>query len=191
MKMYAYLSPDEIAEMIEHIELQDTKEYITEMDPRFASMVFAEMATDDAVDILNGLEKDKVASFLTIMDADSAEEIKELLHYEEKTAGSIMTTEFVSIDKSQTVKDTMQQLKEEGPDAETIYYLYVVDEEKHLVGVLSLRDLIISDEDILIGDIMSEKVVSVSVAKDQEEIAAMMRDYDFLAVPVVDFQSHL
>jgi len=191
MKMYAYLSPDEVAEMIEHIDLQDTKEYITEMDPRFASMVFAEMATDDAVDILNGLEKDKVASFLTIMDADSAEEIKELLHYEEKTAGSIMTTEFVSIDKSQTVKDTMQQLKEEGPDAETIYYLYVVDEEKHLVGVLSLRDLIISDEDILIGDIMSEKVVSVSVAKDQEEIAAMMRDYDFLAVPVVDFQSHL
>src|SRR5699024_10343918 len=62
MKMYAYLSPDEVAEMIEHIDLQDTKEYITEMDPRFASMVFAEMATDDAVDILNGLEKDKVAS---------------------------------------------------------------------------------------------------------------------------------
>src|SRR5699024_9822647 len=60
MKMYAYLSPDEIAELVEHIDLQDTKEYITEMDPRFASMVFAEMATDDAVDILNGLEKDKV-----------------------------------------------------------------------------------------------------------------------------------
>lgn len=191
MKMYAYLSPDEIAEMIEHIDLQDTKEYITEMDPRFASMVFAEMATDDAVDILNGLEKDKVASFLTIMDKESSNEIKQLLHYEEKTAGSIMTTEFVAIDKTQTVKETMQQLKEEGPDAETIYYLYVVDEDKHLVGVLSLRDLIISDEEILISDLMSEKVVSVSVAKDQEEIATMMRDYDFLAVPVVDFQNHL
>src|SRR5699024_2501155 len=191
MKMYAYLSPDEVADIMEHIDLEETKEYITEMDPRFASMVFAEMATDDAVDILNGLEKDKVASFLTIMDSESAEEIKQLLHYEEKTAGSIMTTEFVSIDKSQTVQETMRQLKREGPDAETIYYLYVVDEDKQLVGVLSLRDLIVSDEDTLISDIMSEKVVAVSVAKDQEEIASMMRDYDFLAVPVVDFQNHL
>ncbi|HLR02819.1 MAG TPA: magnesium transporter [Virgibacillus sp.] len=191
MKMYAYLSPDEVADMIEHIDWEDTREYITEMDPRFASMVFAEMATDDAVDILNELEKDKVASYLTIMDEESADEIKQLLHYEEKTAGSIMTTEFVSIDKTQNVKETMKQLKEEGPDAETIYYLYVVDEDKHLVGVLSLRDLIVSEEETLISDIMSEKVVAVSVAKDQEEIATMMRDYDFLAVPVVDFQNHL
>ncbi|MTW87231.1 magnesium transporter [Virgibacillus dakarensis] len=191
MQIYTYLSPEETAEIMENIELEDTEAFFSEMDPRFAAMVFADMATDDAVDILNELEKDKVASFLTIMDQEAAGEIKQLLHYEEKTAGSIMTTEFIALYKTQTTKEAMLDLKKEAPDAETIYYLYVVDEDKRLVGVLSLRDLIIADEDTLIGDVMSEKVVSVSVALDQEEVAQMIRDYDFLAVPVVDFQQHL
>ncbi|WP_404451757.1 magnesium transporter [Virgibacillus necropolis] len=189
--IYSYLSPEEIAEIMENVEIEDIEPFFTEMDPRFAAMVFSEMSTDDAVDILNELSKDKVASFLTIMENDASDEIKQLLHYEEKTAGSIMTTEFIAIFKTQTVRETMAQLKKEGPDAETIYYLYVVDEDKRLVGVLSLRDLIISEEDTLIDDILSEKVVSVSVAEDQEDVAKMMRDYDFLAVPVVDFQDHL
>lgn len=189
--IYSYLSPQEVAAMMEHIELEDIQPFFIEMHPRFAAAVFAEMATDDAVDILNEMEKDKVVSFLTIMDAEAAQGIKDLLHYEEKTAGSIMTTEFISVYKTQTVKDTMKQLKKEGPDAETIYYLYVVDDDKRLVGVLSLRDLIISDDDAKIESIMNENAFFVSVADDQEEVAKMMRDYDFLAVPVVDFQQHL
>lgn len=191
MVIYSFLSPEEIADLIEHIEVEDVEPYFSEMDPQFASMVLAELATDDAVDILNKMEKDKVASFLTIMDQDEADEIKELLHYEEKTAGSIMTTEFVALKKSQTVKETMKQLKIEAPEAETIYYLYVTDEDKHLVGVISLRDLIIADENTFIGDHMNEKVVSVSVGMDQEEVAQMIMDYDFLATPVIDFQNHL
>ncbi|MFD2045365.1 magnesium transporter [Ornithinibacillus salinisoli] len=190
-KVYTYLSPEEISDLMEHIDLEDIEAFFTEMDPSFAAMVFSDMATDDAVDILNEMEKDKVASFLTIMEKEAADEIKQLLHYEEKTAGSIMTTEFISVYKTQTVKQTMDQLKKEGPDAETIYYMYVVDEDKRLVGVVSLRDLIISDFDTLIEDIMNEKIVHVSVADDQEDVAHMIRDYDFLAVPVVDFQKHL
>lgn len=191
MKIYSFLSPEEVASIMEHIELEDVEPFFTEMDPQFASMVLADLATDDAVDILNEMEKEKVASFLTIMDKDEADEIKELLHYEEKTAGSIMTTEFVAVNKLQTVAETMQQLKVEAPEAETIYYLYVVDEDKHLVGVISLRDLIIADGDQIIGDCMNEKVVSVSVGKNQEEVAQMIMDYDFLALPAVDFQNHL
>jgi magnesium transporter len=191
MQIYAYLSPEETAAIMENIEIEDSEPFFTEMDPRFASMVFADMAADDAVDILNEMDKDKVASFLTIMDPVAADEIKQLLHYEEKTAGSIMTTEFVALYKNQTARNAMHNLKEVAPDKETIYYLYVLDDDKHLAGVLSLRDLIIADENTKIGDIMSDKVVSVSVGKDQEEIARMIRDYDFLAVPVVDFQNHL
>ncbi|GAA0593344.1 magnesium transporter [Virgibacillus siamensis] len=191
LQIYNFLSPEETADIMENIEMEDIEAYFTEMDPRYAAMVFAEMSTDDAVDILNEMEKDKVVSFLTIMDEEASDEIKELLHYEEKTAGSIMTTEFVAIYQTQTVKETMQLLKKEAPEAETIYYLYVLDEDKHLVGVLSLRDLIIANDDVLIEEIMSEKIVSVSVAEDQEDIAQMMRDYDFLALPVVDFQHHL
>ena len=96
LRIYAYLSPEEIAEIMINIELEETKQYFIEMDPRFAAMVFSDMPADDSVDILNELNKEEVASFLTIMDKKAADEIKQLLHYEEKTAGSIMTTEFVS-----------------------------------------------------------------------------------------------
>ncbi|NBJ70914.1 MULTISPECIES: magnesium transporter [Clostridia] len=192
LQIYTYLSPEEVADIMESIdEEEQVRDLISEMDPRFASMVLAEMSADNAVDILNEMDKDHIASFLTIMDPSAADEIKQLLHYEEKTAGSIMTTEYIATYKTNTAKQTMQQLKEQAPDAETIYYLYVLDEDKRLVGVLSLRDLIVAQEDTRIEAIMMEKVVAVSVGKDQEEIAQMMRDYDFLALPVVDFQDHL
>src|SRR5699024_11442836 len=105
-------------------------------------MVIAKLAADDAVDILKEITKDEVASFLAIMEKQPAEEIKALLHYEEKTAGSIMTTEYIAFIKTQTVKETMKEMKVKAPDAETIYYTYVLDESKRLAGVVSLRDLI-------------------------------------------------
>src|SRR5699024_562907 len=191
MAIYTYLSPDEMAEIMENIELEATECYFTEMDPRFSTFILAKMPADDAVDILNKMEKDKVASFLTLMDEKAAAEIKGLLHYEEKTAGSIMTTEFVSVYKTQTVQQVLQQLKEEAPVAETIYYLYVLDEDKRLVGVVSLRDLIIVDADSTIADVMNENIVKVSVAKDQKDVVQTIQDYDLLALPVVDFQHHL
>ncbi|MCM3595209.1 magnesium transporter [Metabacillus idriensis] len=192
-KLYHYLSPEEMAALFENIEDEEYnyEMYLSEMDPRFASQMLEHMYADDAVDVLNELNKDQVASYLTIMDDEAAQEIRELLHYEEFTAGSIMTTEFIAIIANQTVKSAMHILKHEAPDAETIYYLYVIDEDKHLVGVISLRDLIVSDDDLMIGEIMSERVFSVSVGEDQEDVARKMRDYNFLALPVVDFQNHL
>nr|WP_156289004.1 magnesium transporter [Oceanobacillus salinisoli] len=191
MRIYTYLSPDELAEIMINIDLENTPAYFTEMNPRLGAMILSEMPADDAVDIFNEMDKEEVVSFLTMMDKESADEIKHLLHYEEKTAGSIMTTEFVAVYKTQTTVEAMKQLKKEAPDAETIYYLYVLDDDKRIVGVLSLRDLIIAEDDMKIEDLMSEKIVAVSVAKNQEEIAQMFRDYDFLALPVVDFQNHL
>lgn len=191
MQIYTYLSPEEVADVMEHIDYDEIEPFFTEMAPSFAAQVFAEMSADDAVDIFNELDKDKVASFLTIMDDEAADEIKDLLHYEEKTAGSIMTTEFVVVRADMTIKEAMVHLRTEAPDAETIYYTYVINEDKRLVGVISLRDLIISEEEWLISDVMNERVVSVSVGEDQEEVARMVRDYDFLALPVVDFQDHL
>lgn len=191
MNIYSFLSPKEMSIVMENIDLEHTEKFITEMDPHFATMVFAEMAVDDAVDILKELSIDEVASFLTLMDDEPATQIKALLHYEEKTAGSIMTTEYVSILETQTVQETLAFMKDQAPDAETIYYTYVLDEQQRLVGVLSLRDLIVSDEDEIIKHIMSENVLSVSVGKDQAAVAQTIRDYDLLAVPVVDFQNHL
>lgn len=189
--IYYYLSPKEIAESMEHIDVEETKVYFKEMDPQFASAVFTDMPADDAVDILNELDKNMVASFLTIMDKEAAEEVKALLHYEEKTAGSIMTTEYIAFMKHETVQEAMHTLKVKAPDAETIYYLYVLHDDKRLAGVLSLRDLIVADENLQIEQVMDDQVFSVSVGRDQEDVAHMMRNYNFLALPVVDFQNHL
>ncbi|HET7658351.1 MAG TPA: magnesium transporter [Bacillales bacterium] len=191
MKMYRYLSPAEMADLFENVEDEEREAFISEMDPSYAADMLGEMYADDAVDVLNELEAEQVASYLTLMEDESSKEIRELLHYEEETAGSIMTTEFVAIREYETVGQAMSILKKEAPEAETIYYVFVVDEEKRLTGVISLRDLIIADDDTLIKEILNERVVSISVGADQEEAAKIMRDYDFLALPVVDFQNHL
>ncbi|MCH1626242.1 magnesium transporter [Fredinandcohnia quinoae] len=193
MHLYRFLSPTEMAEVFENLEIEENEyeDFLSEMDPTFVADMLSQMYADDAVDVLNELNKDQVASYLTIMDDEAAGEIKQLLHYEEYTAGSIMTTEYVAIHSNQTVKSAMYILKREAPQAETIYYVYVIDEEKHLAGVISLRDLIVTDDDTMVSEIMGDRVVSVSVSEDQEEVARKMKDYNLLAVPVIDFQNHL
>lgn len=191
--VYAYLSPKELADMFDSIEEDDENmpEYLAEMRPRYAADMLAEMYTDNAVDLLNTLNKKQVAKYLSLMDAEKSTDIRELLHYEDETAGSLMTTEFVSIVANQTVRSAMYVLKGEAAFAETIYYIYVVNSDEQLVGVISLRDLIINDEDTMIKDIMSERVLSVHVGDDQEDVAKTFRDYDFLALPVIDYDDHL
>lgn len=192
-KIYHYLSPEEMATLFENLEIDDDeyKDVLAEMNPNYAADMISKMYVDDAVDVLNELEKDQAVSYLTIMDEEAAQEIKDLLHYEEYTAGSIMTTDFVSISANQTVRSAMYILKNEAPKAETIYYIYVLDEQKRLLGVISLRDLIVNDDDTMIADITNDRIVSVSVGEDQEEVARKIKDYNFLALPVVDFQNHL
>ena len=191
--LYNYLSPKELADMFDVIEEdnENMKYYLAEMRPSYAADMLAEMYTDNAVDLLNMLDKSQNAKYLSLLSSEEAGEIKELLHYEDETAGAIMTTEFVSIVANQTVRSAMYVLKNQADMAETIYYVYVVDQENHLVGVISLRDLIVNDDDTLIADILNERVISVHVGDDQEDVAQTIRDYDFLAVPVTDYDDHL
>lgn len=191
--IYHYLSPKELAETFELSEIDDDEyeTFLQEMDATYAAEMFANMFVDNAVDILNKLDKAQVVSYLTLMDKEAAAEIKALLHYEEYTAGSIMTTEYVAIPQNSTVRSAMTILRNAAPDAETIYYVFVVDEDERLRGVVSLRDLIIADEDTLIHNIMNDRVVSVPVSENQEDVARMIKDYNFLAVPVIDFQQHM
>ncbi|ALS01238.1 magnesium transporter MgtE [Enterococcus silesiacus] len=192
-QIYSYLSPKELADMFDVIEEdnENMKDYIAEMRPSYAAEMLSEMYTDNAVDLLNMLDKSQKAKYLSLMSTEDAGEIKELLHYEDDTAGSIMTTEFVSIVANQTVRSAMYVLKNQADVAETIYYVYVVDQEDHLVGVISLRDLIVNDDDTMISDVLSERVISVHVGDDQEDVAQTIRDYDFLALPVTDYDDHL
>lgn len=192
-RLYTYLSPKEIADMFDVIEEdhEEMEDYLAEMSPRYVADMLNEMYTDNAVDLLNQLDKKEVAKYLSLMKTKDAIKIKELLGYEDKTAGSIMATEYVSIVDNQTVRSALNLLKKKAQEAEIIYYVYVVSETHRLLGVISLRDLIVAEDDMLISEVKEERVISVNVADDQEDVAKTIRDYDFLAVPVVDSEDRL
>jgi len=191
--VYTYLSPKELADMFDVLEEdnENIQDYLDEMRPSYVSQMLVEMYTDNAVDLLNTLDKKQMAKYLSLMKHDDAAEIKELLHYEDETAGAIMTTEFVAIVADQTVRSAMYVLKKVALSAETIYYTYVVDQKNRLLGVISLRDLIVNDEDEMISDLLNDRVISVHVGDDQEDVAQTFRDYDFLALPVTDYEDQL
>ena len=120
------------------------------------------------------------------MRPKKAQEIRQLLKHPEETAGGLMTTEFISLSKGMTAEKTIDRLRETSPDAETIYYLYVLDEAGKLAGVLSLRMLIVSQPKKPISEIMVKKVITVNPEMNQKEVASVISKYNLLAVPVLD-----
>lgn len=148
--------------------------------------IFNEMTSDEQSDLLGNLEPEEVDRFLDNINEEDAEDVKELLGYREDTAGGLMATEFVAIRDFMTVKETLTYLQTSGIDAETAYYLYVLDELHILRGIISLRELVISTFDTKIEEIMTESVKSIPVDMDQEEVAKIFEKYGFQAMPVVD-----
>lgn len=193
-KIYQYLSPSELADIFDSLEseYERMEDYFVEMSHPYAAAVIGSMYPDNAVDILNNLvDNERVNIYMHLMPAESAREISSLINYLDETAGAIMNTEFIAIDENANLGDAYQYLRQQAMTAETIYYVYVVDEYKRLVGVISLRDLIINDEDKLIREAMNPRVISVQVNDNQEEVAKMVQDYDLLALPVVGFDKEL
>jgi magnesium transporter len=125
------------------------------------------------------------------MERDEAEELGELLAYPEDTAGGMMTTEFVTLAATLSAGQAIDRLREMEPDAETIYYVYVTDDEDRLVGVLSLRDLIVAKPETPIAGVMIPEPVTVGVLADEAEVAEVVAHYNLLAVPVVDASGHI
>lgn len=182
--VYRYLSPAEFSEIFEGLEFNKQKQYIAELQQNYAIDVINNMSYDDIADFLGSLPEITKELYLSKMEKEEAEEIIHLLKYEDQTAGAIMTTEFVSVSSSETAGDVLDRLRLEAPDAETIYYLYVIDEHLKLVGVVSLRDLITAPLDEKIEEIMLSRVKSVETHTDQEDVARIIKKYNFLAIPV-------
>ncbi|MBU8906653.1 magnesium transporter [Desertibacillus haloalkaliphilus] len=189
--VYHYLAADEFAEVFQGLELEEQQMIVFELDEIYAADMFNEMHADDIADFLSELNEPHAKAILAAMNKEEADDVKELLSYEPETAGAIMTKEFISIRATDTAAEVIEHLRQEGPDAETIYYLYVVDAKDKLVGVVSLRDLIIAPTDEQVENVMSTRVVSVEANTDQEEVANIIRDYDFLAAPVVSSTNEL
>ncbi len=178
---------DEIAaDTLEESSDEVQAQIIARLDDDRAADILEAMAPDEAADILGDLPEERRETIIAAMEAEEAEDVEELLSYEEDTAGGLMTTEFVAVPAGLTAEQTIDKLRELEPDAESIYYVYVVDDDEHLLGVLSLRDLIVAKPLTLITDFMIERVVAVPLDARPEDVAAVMAKYNFLAVPVVD-----
>ncbi|HLQ97119.1 MAG TPA: magnesium transporter [Candidatus Dormibacteraeota bacterium] len=190
-RVYSYLSPKEFAEIFGGLNINKQLLFFLELDEHYAFQMFNHMFTDDVVNFLTEINDERAEAILSEMDKDKAQRVKALLSYTPETAGAIMTKELISISSSSTVEEILNKLRDEAPTAEIIYYLYVVDEENKLVGVVSLRDLIIATPTVLVKDIMSTRVVSVPEDMDQEEVGHLIKKYDFLAAPVVSKQNKL
>ena len=148
--------------------------------------VVSELYVDDAADLVEEMPASVVKRILAQADPDMRREINEILRYPENSAGSIMTTEYVSLRPNMTIAEALQRIRRTGVDKETIYTCYVT-KERRLIGTVSVKDMLLApDENIVVSEIMDENVISVSTLTDQEEVAQMLSKYNFLALPVVD-----
>ncbi len=187
----ASLDDEAAADAIEEMEPETQVEVIEDLEPARAADILEEMSPDDAADLVADLSETTREEILALMERDEADEVQGLLGYPEDSAGGIMTTEFVAVPETLTAAQTIDRLRELEPDAETIYYVYVTDEDGRLVGVLSLRDLIVARPDTPISEVMIREPVAVGVLADQDEVAEVVAHYNLLAVPVVDEEGRL
>jgi magnesium transporter len=181
----AALDDEAAADAIEEMEPETQVEVIEDLPPERAADILEEMSPDDAADLVADLSEEARAEILQLMERDEAEEVQSLLGFPEESAGGIMTTEFIAISEDLTAAETIDRLRELEPDAETIYYLYVTDHDGKLVGVLSLRDLIVARPEAIVREFMIPEPVAVGVLTPQEEVAQVVARYNLLAVPVV------
>ncbi len=185
------LDAETAADTLNEIEGAFQYELLSELDPERASDLLEMLPPDDAADILADIPQEEAERLLSLMPANESQPIRELLRYGAETAGGIMTTEALSLAQDLTVEDALVYLRRHSDHLEMIYYLYVVDDEKRLVGVVSLRQLVTADPATRLRDLMDPDVISVTTDTDQEEVARVIARYDLLGVPVVDSEKHL
>ncbi len=171
---------------------EDTQEFLIHgfSDSELKEVV-DELFLDDAVDLIEEMPANVVKRILRTADKDMRKQINELLKYPEDSAGSIMTTEFISLRPDMTAEMAIKRIRRTGVDKETIYTCYVNDENNKLIGITTVKDLLLANDDDAVRDLMEEHVISVHTLDDQEEVAQMFSNYDFLALPVVDNEQRI
>lgn len=180
------LDDETAADALEHLDSGTQQSIIRDIGTERAADIIEEMDADDAADLLGDLPEDHQTELLAEMNEYTAEELRELVKYEDDTAGGLMTTDYLWIYPHRTTEATIRKIRELGPEFEFIYYLYVVDKEDTLLGVLSLRTLLLADPGAFIDKVMETDIVSVHPDASEEDVAATIARYDLMAVPVVD-----
>lgn len=190
-KISEFLAPAEFAEIFEWMDIENQEDAVTYFPKEYIVEVFNNLPTDILAEFVSSNEEREIGTILQEMDEEELRRLREIMSYEFESAGSIMTKEYFFIYEEETTQQVIDRVRELGERAETIYYLYVVDKDHHLVGVLSLRDLLLAPVTTKVHDVMNAQAVSVFVNKDQEEVANIIQDYDLLAIPVVSYDNRL
>ena len=190
-KVLDHAPVDRQAEVFAFFQLDKQVEMVSGVGRERMSKLLEAMSPDDRVDLLKRLGAEVTESLMPLVTKAERQDILALLSFPEGSAGSVMTTEYASVPADVPVSDAIALLRQQAPSRETIYYVYVLDEAHHLLGFVSLRDLILAKPTARVADIMQRDVIFARVDQDQEEAARMLAKYDFLALPVVDQQNRL
>ena len=191
LKIFRILPKDLAADVFTYMDVDNQQFIITSLSERDAANIIDNLMADDATDLLEEMPASIVKKLLAIASPETRRAINQLLRYPEDCAGSIMTVEFVDLKENMTVTESIERIRNLGLDSETINNCYVLDTRRKLVGTVTLRSLLLSREDAVIGDIMEENVISVNTMMDQEKVARQFQKYDFTAMPVVDQENRL
>lgn len=188
---YRLLPEDLAAEVFAHLEGDKREVLIAAFSDKELKEVLDELYIDDTVDLIEEMPSNVVRRILRNSSPDSRKIINEILKYPKDSAGSIMTTEFVTLKKDMTVEQAFKRIRETGVDKETIYTCYVTAHEKKLLGTVSVKDLLLADYETPIEDIMEDNPISVKTTDDREDVAKLMTHHDFIAMPVTDNENRL
>ena len=186
IKLFEVLPIDMSASILEESGPEFFRSILSNIDQEHGKNILEQMSLDDLTDILSEIEEDERHRIMNLLSKEDADDVKELLVYDEDSAGGIMTTGYIEINKNMTAKEAIDHMRENALDAETIYYIYVVDNDEKLVGVLSLRELITARDSVIVEDLMSENIISIDVDEDREEAVRLVSKYDLIAIPVID-----
>ncbi|MBV9257816.1 MAG: magnesium transporter [Ktedonobacteraceae bacterium] len=185
------LDTETAADTLNEVQYPLQSELLSELDPERASDLLERLPPDDAADILSEMPPAQAERLLSLMPTAESQPIRDLLRYAGETAGGIMTNEVLALPQNASVEDALTYLRQHSEHLEMVYYLYIVDEERHLIGVVSLRQLVTADPAAHMQDLIDPDVIKVQSDTDQEEVARVISKYDLLGIPVVDADNHL
>lgn len=189
--VFRLLKKDEAVDIFSYMSSDTQEKLIETLSDQEVATIVSKLYIDDAADLIDELPANLVSKVLQNASPTKRKAINEILKYPEDSAGSIMTVEYVDIKSGLTVKECFDRIRRIGLNKETVYTLYVVDADRRLIGVTTVKELLMRDYDTCINDFMEDNVITVATNEDKEEVAKMFDKYDFLALPVVDNENRL
>jgi len=189
--VFRLLHKDQAADVFSYLDPPQRMDIVEAIRQSQLTAILEELSFDDLIDFLEEMPANIVRRVIDTSDEQQRKLINQFLNYPENSAGSLMTIEYVSLKKEMTVNDALAHIRATGPDKETIYTCYVLDNTRRLEGIISLRRLVLSEGHEAIGDLMHEDLLTVHTTEDQEEVAALFKKYDIITLPVVDTEERL